>query len=52
MHSQKRSIRVMVIVTCRAAPRRIPTAPPWAMSLRPPRTYSAPAPVVERHSSA
>lgn len=50
--SGRRSIRVMMIVTFWTARWRVPTAPPWAMSLRQRQTFSAPAPAVDRHSSA
>ncbi|KUG55015.1 hypothetical protein [Kocuria palustris] len=50
--SQKRSIRVMMIVTFWMARWHVPTVPPWAMSLRQRQTFSAPAPAVDRRSSA
>lgn len=50
--SERRSIRVMMILTFWTARWRVPTAPPWAMSLRQRRTFPAPAPAVDRRSSA
>ncbi|MBZ6373907.1 MAG: hypothetical protein LBE67_02560 [Kocuria palustris] len=50
--SQKRWIRVMMIVTFWMARWHVPTAPPWAMSLRPRQTFSVPVPSVDRHLSA